>query len=90
MSNLLVTCPCCGYRSISEEFEICEVCGWEYNFFQEKHVDDAGGPNRVSLRVAQENFQRCGSAKPGIYPSFENPSIEFEYDPNWRSIGGNT
>ena len=40
-----ITCPCCGYKTITTEFDICEICGWEHNFYQEDNSEDDGGPN---------------------------------------------
>lgn len=54
-------CACCGYYKIIEIKETCPVCYWEEDFFQEEHLDDSGGPNRVSLTEAKENFIKYGA-----------------------------
>lgn len=56
-------CACCGYFSISEEWEICSVCFWEDNWYQAAHMDDAAGPNTICLRDARENFQKFGASE---------------------------
>ena len=53
-------CACCSYLTISEIKEICPVCFWEEDLYQEEHVDDNGGPNLVSLRDAKANFMKFG------------------------------
>jgi hypothetical protein len=53
-------CACCGFFTIKEIKETCPVCFWEEDSFQEYNIDDDGGPNTVSLRVARENFRKNG------------------------------
>lgn len=82
-----LTCPCCGYKTIDEEFEICDVCLWEHEPVQERRLDDDGGPNRVSLRQAQQNFARFGLSMGGPDPllgSLEERTAVYERDPDWK------
>lgn len=48
-------CPCCKYYSIDPGedglWEICTVCFWE---------NGGDGPNHMTLKEAQENFERIG------------------------------
>ncbi|WP_084299380.1 CPCC family cysteine-rich protein [Dyadobacter tibetensis] len=53
-------CICCGYHSIEGISDICPVCFWQKDIFQEKYIDDDGGPNLISLRISQENFNKFG------------------------------
>ena len=53
-------CACCGFSTIKEIKETCPVCFWEEDSFQEEHIDDDGGPNTLSLRVARKNFKKSG------------------------------
>lgn len=48
-------CPCCGYNTITDTYEICDICGWEHDPVQADYPDEDGA-NRVSLRTAQRNF----------------------------------
>lgn len=79
-----LACPCCGYRTITEEWDICEVCGWEHDSVQSNNPDYAGGANRPSLREAQRNFERFG-AKDRDCPNHGKPD-GFERDPDWRPL----
>ena len=57
-----IKCACCDYSTIDEEVisDICPVCFWQKDFYQEEEVNDNGGPNLVSLLVAKENFKEFG------------------------------
>ncbi|MBC3917312.1 hypothetical protein H8L32_07485 [Undibacterium sp. CY18W] len=59
--EVLVACPCCRYRSlrVSDAYEICRVCFWEDDGTTE--FDRLSGPNNMSLRDAQQNFQNIGA-----------------------------
>lgn len=50
-------CACCLCYTIFREFDICPVCYWEANWYQEEHdiLDDAG-PNRVSIIDGRKNY----------------------------------
>lgn len=53
-------CACCGFFTIVEMNDICPVCFWQEDFYQEKNIDDAGGPNTISLKLARESFKKTG------------------------------
>ena len=53
-------CKCCGCLTIEEKYDICPVCRWEHDPYQEKYPDHAGGANDVSLIQAKENYLRFG------------------------------
>ncbi len=57
------SCICCGYFTIEGEFDLCPVCYWEKDFFQEENIDDSGGANLVSLRTGRENFKKIGAVE---------------------------
>ncbi len=86
-AHSFVTCPCCGYRTISASFEICEICAWEYDpYDQNINPDASGGPNVVSLRAAQVNFRRIGAASE-IYLNLVRPPEETdERDESWKPL----
>jgi hypothetical protein len=57
-------CPCCGFKTLCGRgyFELCPVCYWEDDGQDEPDKDRAlGGPNKVSLSTARENFKRLGA-----------------------------
>jgi len=57
-----VSCPCCGYPTLSESaaYEICELCNWEDDGQGEAEAGEVwGGTNSdCSLSEATENFKR--------------------------------
>ena len=52
-------CPVCGKYEFEEhdDFDICEVCGWENDGYQEEHPDYAGGANIISLNQAKKAYK---------------------------------
>ena len=59
-------CKCCGYNTISSyplSFEICEICFWQNDAFQNENPNDSGGPNNISLNQAQQNFIQFGACE---------------------------
>ncbi|HEX3045263.1 MAG TPA: glycosyltransferase [Bacillota bacterium] len=61
------TCPCCGYKTITEvtvgDSKICRLCLWENDPLQHNDSDFNGGANAVSLREARRNFQEFGASE---------------------------
>ena len=57
-----LSCPCCGYATITEEHDICPICRWQFDCWQRDSPDDDKGPNYVSLRQARINFASSGCA----------------------------
>ena len=51
-----IICPCCGETTFKDEFEICKVCGWQYNLVQLDDPDCSDGPNKLSLNQTKEWF----------------------------------
>jgi len=86
-TNPLATCPCCGYRTISESFEICEICAWEYDPYRQNIDPDAGGgPNQMSLRIAQANFKRIGAKGELSLDLVRPPEEGDERDESWKPL----
>lgn len=51
-------CPVCGKFEFPYvgSFDVCEVCGWEDDDFQERHPDEEGGANRLSMNEYRAKF----------------------------------
>lgn len=59
----LAKCKCCGADSLPDlegpgTFEICDVCQWQDDPFQNSKPDYPGGANRMSLNQARAAFAR--------------------------------
>ena len=66
-------CPCCEYYSITEAYDICRVCGWEYDPIQHDKPDMYGGANRESLNEARVNYKKFGvSSESAISPALSS------------------
>lgn len=52
-------CFCCGEYTIPyrTENEICPVCGWIDDAYQNKHPDSLNGKNSLSLKEAREMYR---------------------------------
>lgn len=85
--SISLTCPCCGYRTISSTYEICDICGWEHDPVQQQNPDMKGA-NRATLREAQQNFIRSGAAEDRLVGTslVRAPAASDEKDPNWHSL----
>ncbi|MFD0260045.1 CPCC family cysteine-rich protein [Kitasatospora indigofera] len=60
------SCPSCGYLTLRARamYEICQVCGWEDTGQGDEDADEyRGGPNRVTLTEARENFRAIGASE---------------------------
>jgi len=82
-------CPCCGYKTLdspSGHYQICHICFWEDCPFQNEHVDDDGGPNMVSLRQAQKNFDEFGACERDMLKYTSKPSKSDVRDPLWHPL----
>ena len=53
-------CACCFYYTVEGISDICPVCYWQKDFYQEEHIDDDSGPNATSLRESRENYKKYG------------------------------
>ena len=79
-------CPCCGYVVLSDTYEICAVCAWEYDPVQSEQPDSTIGSNRVTLREAQRNFAKFGAIERDYLDMVRAPTPEDRRDPNWRPL----
>lgn len=51
------SCPVCGNEMEDFPCEICKVCDWESDWYQEKFPDKACAANRVSLYQARKQWK---------------------------------
>ena len=51
-------CPVCGNDQLLEEWEFCDVCGWQMDFVQYDKPDYAGGANHMSVNQAREAYAK--------------------------------
>lgn len=72
--------------TITDEWDICPICGWEYDEFQNSSPDDDNGPNRISLRLAQRNFLQLGTSKPLFRDPLANPDQKYMRDLSWKPL----
>lgn len=60
MSNLgkidEIGCPVCGCKLIKEPYDICPVCGWEYDPIQHSNLFYSGGANKENLGGYRMDF----------------------------------
>lgn len=52
----MIKCPVCGRYEfeMEDDYDICNVCGWENEKYQITHPDEEGGANRMSLNQAKK------------------------------------
>ena len=81
-----VTCPCCGYETISDSYEICEICAWEYDESQLRNPDEGGGPNPMTLREAQRNYASFGAKGERYLDMVRAPTAADRRDPQWKPL----
>lgn len=58
-----IKCPCCHYKTIEEEWDICPVCFWENDDYQLTHPCFPVGANHISLIEAQMNYLEFGACE---------------------------
>lgn len=79
----LESCPCCGYRTISERgnYNICKVCWWEDDGQDNQHSESVmGGPNYgISLVKGRYNYLIYGLYDPKRTDLMERKVEEKQY-----------
>jgi len=81
-----ITCACCGYMTIFDEHEICDVCTWQCDLAQESRPDWRTGANgRTTLREAQQNFIKTGDCDGRSDHRHSSPSL-YKRDPAWYPL----
>jgi len=66
-------CPSCGYFTVESDFDICEVCYWQYDAVAQDMPDKVIGPNNVSLHQAQVNYKEFGASEKRFIESVRAP-----------------
>lgn len=53
-------CPVCGKYEFAQDndFDVCDVCGWENDGVQLDDPDYEGGANEMSLNEAREAYRQ--------------------------------
>ena len=82
----IVPCACCGYLTVTDNYDICEVCGWEQDSLQVADPDSCGANDATTLRMAQKNFEAFGACdehalkfRHGVLPAHKR-------DPLWKPL----
>lgn len=77
MKNMKYVCKCCGNAAMdsADEYDICPVCFWERDFYQESEPDAAGGANKVSLNEAKKNYAEFGACERRFMLNVRKPEI---------------
>ena len=73
------TCPCCGYKTLTDNHLACQVCQWKDDPYQYMDPDYKDGSNALSLREAQHRFMEN-----------HQKVREFEKDRNWCAFAAPT
>jgi hypothetical protein len=86
MNGGLNPCQCCGEPTISEPdgYEICDVCGWEDDYVQNRDPDYAGGANQMSLKEARAYWQ---STQNRVTASNRSPEMDAIQQEAQRLLG---
>lgn len=53
-------CECCGFDTLPADsmFEVCPLCEWQDDPYQNEHPDYSGGANALSLNEYRETWMR--------------------------------
>ena len=71
-------CACCFYYTVEGVVtDICPVCFWQKDFYQEEQIDDDDAPNTISLREARKNYKKYGVSDPE-FKKYVRPPLEEE------------
>jgi hypothetical protein len=82
-----ITCACCGYVTITDQFDGCPICRWTHDPVQESDPDtDDGGPNYVTVREAQANYSSFGASSRKRLPGARKPGPTDRRDPDWKPL----
>jgi hypothetical protein len=79
------TCPCCGYKTLDRNgnYDICPICFWEDDPFQEMNEYDLGA-NKIPLVEGQKNYIQYGACEKEATRFVRKPTMDDKRDPNWK------
>lgn len=82
----MTTCQCCGYKTIEEKnnYEICPICFWEDDIYQNENQFSNGGANKISLVNAQMNFIKFACCDKQFEKNVRKIYESDEYDNKWK------
>lgn len=49
-----IICPVCGKGKLTYDGDVCPVCNWFHDIYQEKRPDEDCGENHMSLNEAKK------------------------------------
>lgn len=52
-----VKCPVCGQTELVDDGDVCDVCKWFHDRYQEEFPDEEDCENRMSLNQAREAWK---------------------------------
>lgn len=60
-----IKCPICGNLSFGEDddYENCDVCGWENDPYQRRHPDETGANNQWTINDARRAWEEGKTIK---------------------------
>lgn len=82
-------CPCCGYRTLHEgpgAYDLCPVCFWKDDGFQDDNAASIDGPNGITLAEGQRRYARYGSSSLHCLDKVRPPRSDEARDPAWRPL----
>jgi hypothetical protein len=83
----MIRCPCCGHRTITQEYDFCDVCGWQHDLAQEaKPFDRDYGANPVTLKEAQSNFMAFGASTSHRLAMSRQARRDETHDSEWKPL----
>lgn len=68
----------------SEIHDICPICFWQDDPNCWNNPDLASGANGISLREAQQNFNKFGACEKNVLDLVRKPGDTDNRDKNWR------
>ncbi len=54
----LYTCKCCWFKTLDSiwQYDICNICDWEDDYYQSENINSAWGANKISLSNCQSKI----------------------------------